>query len=316
MDTQTLTTIPPDGKKYVVSSKKPEKRASGIPQIHMASMVSVQNKNKTKASASATAAIAIEGGLLTQTETGFAVSFAAQKGGDVMDIRRKNFETWAHDWGNTITDQHPSMAISGDGSVSPGPPADRALGTLTTLTPKAPAAPGTSDELAEGRDNTITQEQFQELVAPPEGEARTPVSADLQAELNLEEQINDLLGLPADSTMKAALLDIEDAIDSAAAAAPGADTTTPPPTAAAAPTAPPATPTPDPAAQDEKRRVTLTQLSQEAVDQVHERKDQAAADLLIGDWKKEAAATAVACVALKADLSTHETTRDTERLNH
>merc|ERR1712232_937888 len=38
MDTQTLTTVPPDGKKFLVNSKKPEKRATGMPQIHMASL--------------------------------------------------------------------------------------------------------------------------------------------------------------------------------------------------------------------------------------------------------------------------------------
>lgn len=39
MDIQThTTTVPPDGKKYLVSSTKPQVRAQGIPRIHMASV--------------------------------------------------------------------------------------------------------------------------------------------------------------------------------------------------------------------------------------------------------------------------------------
>lgn len=38
MDTQTLTTVKPDGKNYLVASKEPEKRASGTPQLFTASL--------------------------------------------------------------------------------------------------------------------------------------------------------------------------------------------------------------------------------------------------------------------------------------
>ena len=251
-------------------------------QIHMANMVNVQNKNKTKAAALATAAIAIEGGILTQTDAGFDVSFAEQGGEeDRNDIRKGRFDIWADKFKGAITDRHPGLAFGGEGSVSSGSSVDRALSQ-----PEAPAAPGISDELADGLDTTATQEQFQSLVAfvDDEGTAdQTQVSVEFQAALELGDEISALLKLPPGSTIQAALLDIDDAITTAADAAPGAGTTTPAPTAAAAPTAPPATQQPDTIVQNDQRRATLTQVSKAVDDQLLELLRREDAEKLIGD---------------------------------